>query len=63
MFHESLTTTTDMTILSCVLERRALRRTNLGTPLSQRPAAARWHVHLRGLVTAIHETSGLTLEF
>jgi hypothetical protein len=23
------------------------------------PAVARWHAHLRGLATAIHETSGL----
>ena len=32
---------------------------HLGTPQIQRPAVAQWHPHLRGLVTAIHGTSGL----
>ena len=31
-----------------------------GTPRNQSPAVARWHAHLRGLTTAIHEISGLT---
>ena len=30
-----------------------------GTPRIQHPAVARWHSHLRGLATAIHEISGL----
>jgi len=30
-----------------------------GTPRGQHPAVARWHAHLRGLVTPIHETYGL----
>jgi hypothetical protein len=30
-----------------------------GTPRNQHPAVARWHAHLRGLTTAIHEISGL----
>jgi len=30
-----------------------------GTPRIRHPAVAQWHRHLRGLVTAIHETSGL----
>ena len=30
-----------------------------GTPRVQHPAAARWHPHLHGLATAIHEISGL----
>jgi hypothetical protein len=30
-----------------------------GTPRDQNPAVARWHAHLRGLATAIHEISGL----
>ena len=30
-----------------------------GTPRAQHPAVARWHAHLHGLATAIHETSGL----
>ena len=30
-----------------------------GTPRNQPPAVARWHAHLRGLATAIHEISGL----
>ncbi len=30
-----------------------------GTPRNQHPAVASWHAHLRGLATAIHETSRL----
>ena len=30
-----------------------------GTPRNQHPAVARWHAHLHGLATAIHEISGL----
>ena len=30
-----------------------------GTPRNQHPAVARWHAHLRGLATAIHEISRL----
>ena len=30
-----------------------------GTPRNQLLAVARWHSHLRGLATAIHEISGL----
>jgi len=30
-----------------------------GTPRVQLPAVARWHAHLRGLATPIHEISGL----
>ena len=30
-----------------------------GTSRNQHSAVARWHIHLRGLATAIHETSGL----
>ena len=32
-----------------------------GTPRNQHPAIARWHGHLRGLATAIHEISGLVV--
>ncbi len=31
-----------------------------GTPQVQHPVVARWHAHLHGLATAIHEMSGLT---
>ncbi len=30
-----------------------------GTPRIQPPAVARWHTHLHGLATAIHEICGL----
>jgi hypothetical protein len=33
-----------------------------GTPRDQHPAVTRWQARLRGLATAIHETSGLALE-
>ena len=61
MFHVSLTATTDMAVLPSVLGCRPLRRTiqvRLGTVTLRLP---RWHAHLRGLVTAIHETSGLAV--
>ena len=59
MFHEWLTAPTDMAVLPGVLGCRTLRTYHSGTPRIQRPAAARWHRHLHGLATAIHETSGL----
>jgi hypothetical protein len=34
---------------------------HLGTPQDQSPAVAPWHIHLRGLLTSIHETSWLAL--
>ena len=34
-----------------------------GTPRSQPPAVTRWHAHLRGLATVIHEISGLGFRF
>ena len=34
-----------------------------GTPRNQPPAVAREHAHLHGLATAIHEISGLEVEF
>ena len=34
-----------------------------GTPRIQHPAVARWHAHLHGLATPIHETSGLAIYF
>ena len=62
MFHESLTATTDMAVLPCVLGHWPLRRT-IQVRLGINPAVPRdgcpWHAHLRGLVTPIHETSGL----
>ena len=54
-----LAATTDMGVLPGVLGCRLLRRTVPGTPRNQHPAVARWHTHLRGLATAIHEISGL----
>jgi len=75
MFHESLTTTTDMAVLPCVLGRRSLRRTiqvRLGTTALRLPGGTAIFFalaslrsgpqagsQLRGFVTAIHETSGL----
>ena len=63
IFHESLAATTDMTVLPGVIWCRPLRRTvqvGLGTNPAVR--VARWHAHLRGLATAIHEISGLGAE-
>jgi hypothetical protein len=62
IFHESLTVTTDMAVLPGVLGCRSLRRTvqvRLGINPAVRGTVARWHAHLRGLATAIHEISGL----
>jgi hypothetical protein len=72
IFHESPAATTDMAVLPGVLGCRLLRRTvqvRLGTNTlhaAQAPAlraVAKWHAHLHGLATAIHETSGLGLAF
>ena len=62
IFHESLAATTYMTFLPGVLGCWPLRRTvkvRLGTNPAVRGTVARWHAHLRGLATAIHETSRL----
>ena len=58
MFHESLTTTTDMAVLPVRPRLSAPATYHSGTPRDQHPAGARWHGHLGGLVTPIHETSG-----
>ena len=39
--------------------RSALCEGGWRTPRNHHPAVARWHTHLRGLATAIHEISGL----
>ena len=58
-FHEWPAATADMTVLPGVLGCRTLRRT-VQVRLGSNPLAiARWHSHLHGLATAIHETSGL----
>ena len=65
MFHELLTATADMAVLPGVLGCRTLRRTvqvRLGPIPRYRGTGTRWHTHLRGLATAIHETSGLAVE-
>jgi len=57
-----VTATTDMAVLPGVLGCRPLRLTvqvRLGTNPAYRGTVTRWHAHLRGLATAIHETSGL----
>jgi hypothetical protein len=68
IFHESLAATTDMAVLPGVLGCWPLRRTvqvRLGTDPLRLPGTRRkrlryaWHLHLRGLATSIHETSGL----
>ncbi len=62
IFHGSPAATTDMAVLPGVLGCRTLRRTvqvRLVTNPAVRGTVARWHVHLRGLATAIHEISGL----
>jgi hypothetical protein len=59
-----VTATTDMAVLPGVLGCRPLRRTvqvRLGPIPRYRGTVARWHTHLRGLATAIHEISGLGL--
>ncbi len=51
-----------MAVLPGVLGCRSLRRTvqvRLGTNTAVRGTVARWHTHLCGLATAIHEISGL----
>ena len=58
-FHESLAATTDMVVLPGVLGCRPLRRTMQVRLGDQHPAVSRWHTHLRGLATAIHEISRL----
>ncbi|MDH3554472.1 MAG: hypothetical protein OES18_01315, partial [Deltaproteobacteria bacterium] len=50
-----------MAVLSGVLGCRPLRRTvqvRLGSNPAVRGTVARWHAHLLGLATAIHEISG-----
>ena len=62
MFHESPSATADMAVLPGVLGCGTLRRTaqvRLGPIPRYRGTVARWHTHLHGLATAIHETSGL----
>ena len=59
MFHESPAVTADMDVLPGVLGCRTLRRTVQVRLRSKHPVVARWHAHLHGLATAIHETSGL----
>ena len=62
MFHELLAATADMAVLPGVLGCRTLRRTvqvRLGSNPAVRGTVSRWYVHLHGLATAIHETSGL----
>ena len=64
MFHEWPTATTYMAVLPGVLGCRPLRlpfRYASGSIPRYRGTVVRWHAHLRGLVTAIHETSGLVL--
>ncbi len=55
-----------MVVLPGVLGCRLLRRTvqlRLGSNPAVRGTVARWHAHLCGLATAIHEISGLTRYF
>jgi hypothetical protein len=59
IFHELPAATADMTVLPGVLGCRTLRRTVQVRLGIQPPAVAQWRSHLRGLATAIHETSGL----
>ena len=63
MFYESPATTADSAVLPGVLRCRPLRRTvqvRLSGPIPRyRGTVTRWHGRLRGLATAIHETSGL----
>jgi hypothetical protein len=63
MIHESLATTVDMTVLPVVLGCCTLRRTSFRYASASIPrwrgTVARWHGHLQGLATAIHEASGL----
>jgi hypothetical protein len=53
-----------MAVLPGVLGCRSLRRTvqvRLGPIPRYRGTVARWHAHLRGLATGIHEISGLEI--
>jgi hypothetical protein len=59
MFHESPAATTDVAVLPSVLGCRLLRPTVQARLGNQHPEVARWHAHLHGLGTVIHETSGL----
>ena len=62
MYHELPAATADITVLPGVLGCRTLRRTvqvRLGFDPAVRGTVGRWHSHLHGLATAIHETSGL----
>ena len=74
IFHESPAATADMTVLSGVLgcSFGRLRTSSLcdvpfrhaSCPIPRyRGMVARWHTHLHGLATAIHETSGLVFLF
>ena len=57
IFHERPTATADMGVFPGVLGPRTLRPTvKYGVRV---PAVARLHAHLHGLVTKIHELSGL----
>ena len=51
-----------MIVLTGVLGCRTLRRTVQVRLGSNPPAVARWHSHLHGLATAIHEIDGLGLQ-
>jgi hypothetical protein len=59
MFHESPAATADMAVLPWRPRVSHLATYRSGTVQVQHPAVARWHAHLHGLATAIHETSGL----
>jgi len=48
-----------MGVLPSVLGCRTFATYRSGTPQVQHPVVTRWHAHLHGLATAIHETSGL----
>ena len=72
MFDESLATTKDMAVLPGVLGSSFGKlRTSLpcdvpfrygsGPIPRHRGTVARWHAHLHGLATAIHQTSGLSI--
>ncbi|MGB6377609.1 MAG: hypothetical protein WBG24_12885, partial [Syntrophobacteria bacterium] len=66
MFHQSLAATVYLTVLSGVLG-CSFDRLRTGSPATywsstpriQSPAVVRYHSHLHGLATAIHETPGL----
>ena len=61
-FHEWPAATADMIVLTGVLACRTLRRT-VQVRLGSNPlAVARWHSHLHGLATAIHEFDWLGVQ-